>query len=345
MPKIVIIILNWNGIKNTLECLTSLRKITYPNFKIIIIDNGSVKEDIAILRQVKDKNVQIIFNKENLGFAEANNIGIRAALKDPMVQYICTLNNDTVVDPNFLTEAVKKPTTYNLHDPQVGTPTYKIGMVAMQIMKYNQPDQIDSLGIAFTQGALAFNIQNTKYKILNTKLFCPCACAALYSRKLLESIATSYKLQATSYFDSDFFCYGEDLDLGFRARLLGFDCSLADKAIVYHKGSASTSLMSNTAVYYTYRNIIWTMAKNMPGLLFVKYLAKIILGQLAIVLLWFLRKKPKLILKTYWHGLKGILKMLSKRNQIQRKISLKNLEKHIVSAIFLKTYLKTRFKI
>jgi GT2 family glycosyltransferase len=312
MPKVVIIILNWNGIRDTLECLTSLRKITYPNFKIIIIDNGSVEENIAMLRQIKDKNVQIIFNKENLGFAEANNIGIRAALKDPKVKYICTLNNDTVVNPNFLTEAV----------------TLDGNMVAMQIMKYDQPDQVDSLGIALTRGGLAFNIKS------DIQLFCPCAGAALYSRQLLEKVGL---------FDSDFFCYGEDLDLGFRARLLGFDCSLADKAIVYHKGSASTSLMSNTAVYYTYRNIIWTLAKNLPGLLFVKYLAKIILGQLAIVLLWFLRKKPKLILKTYWHGLKGILKMLSKRNQIQRKISLKNLEKHIVSTIFLKSYLKRLF--
>ena len=100
-PKITIIILNWNGKNNTLECLKSISKITYQNFKTLIVDNGSTDNSIF---QIKNTcpNIKIIENKENLGFAKGNNIGIKHAIENNS-QYILLLNNDTIVDKDQFT--------------------------------------------------------------------------------------------------------------------------------------------------------------------------------------------------------------------------------------------------
>ena len=285
--KIAIIILNWNGLENSRECLISLKKITYPSYKIIFIDNGSKINEAEILAkefQSHFSEIRFIRNEKNLGFAQGNNQGITEALKDQEVGYVCTLNNDTIVELNFLDEAIKK-----FLDPQ-------IGMIAMKVINYYEQNKIDSLGMTLTQSGLTFNnkIQNTNDKLQN--IFCPCGSAALYSRQLLEKCF----INENEYFDKDFFCYAEDFDLGFRGRLAGFDCLLADEAIVYHKVSASTSEKSDLAVFYTYRNICWTLIKDLPFILWLKYLPKIIIGQLLIIFLYFLRRKYFLILNSFF---------------------------------------------
>lgn len=318
--EIAIIILNWNGLENTKECLNSLKKVTYPNFKIILVDNGSRNNEGEILKKEYGDFITLIQNEKNLGFAEGNNIGIEKALENSAIKYVLTLNNDTIVDSNFITEALKK------FDDS------KIKMVAPKIMNYYQRDKIDCLGIQFTKGGLSFDIKNN-----NDILFAPCGGASFYARELLEVIKT----QDGYYFDPDFFAYAEDLDLGFRARLQGFKCVLTDKSIVYHKGSASTKIMSDLAVYCTYRNIIWVLIKNLPFSLWLAYSPKIILGQLVIISLWIFRKKPLLILKAYFHALLGLPKMLKKRKTIQKnkKISTKELNKNFTATIFVKSYL------
>lgn len=322
-PEIAIIILNWNGLENTRECLNSLKKINYPNFKIILVDNGSHNNEGAILKNEYADFIILIQNEKNLGFAEGNNIGIEKALRDSEIKYVLTLNNDTIVDENFITEALKK-----FGDS-------KIKMVAPKIMNYYQKNKIDCLGIQFTKSGLSFDIKNN-----NAVLFAPCGAAAFYTRDLLENL----KSQDGYYFDPDFFAYAEDLDLGFRARLQDFKCALADKSIVYHKGSASTKIMSDLAIYCTYRNIIWVLIKSMPFSLWLAYLPKIIIGQLAIISLWTFRKKPLLILKTYFSALLDMPKILKKRKIIQKnkKISNKDLNKYFTSQIFVKNYLPTK---
>lgn len=323
--KLAIIILNWNGLENTKECLNSLKKSS-ADFKIFLVDNGSKNNEGEILKKEYGDFIILIQNNKNLGFTQGNNIGIEYALKDPEIKCVLALNNDTTVEPNFIEKALEK-----FNDS-------KIGMVAPKTMNYYQRNKIDNLGIQLTKGGLSFNIKSVEATIQN--LFCPCGASAFYSRELLETL----KKEDGCYFDPDFFAYAEDLDLGFRARLKGFKCVLTADSIVYHKVSASTKIMSNLAVYYTYRNIMWVLIKNLPVSLFLKYLPKIIAGQLAIILLWIIRGKPLLIFRAYFNALTGLPKMLKKRIIIQKnkKISNRDLNKYFTSEIFVKNYLPTK---
>ena len=105
-PKVTIVVLNWNGLTDTCECLESVRVITYPNYQTVIIDNGSSGDDVQILQERFGDSTHLIANERNLGFAGGCNIGIRCALGRG-ANYILLLNNDTVVDPAFLSALVQ----------------------------------------------------------------------------------------------------------------------------------------------------------------------------------------------------------------------------------------------
>ena len=114
-PKVAIVILNWNGLADTLECLDSLQKIVYPNYVVVVIDNGSNGNDAEIIKKKFGDFVFVIEEEKNLGFAGGCNEGIRWALHSG-AKYVLLLNNDTVVDPNFLIELVNVAQ----NDPQIG---------------------------------------------------------------------------------------------------------------------------------------------------------------------------------------------------------------------------------
>ena len=111
-PKVSIIVLNWNGLDDTIECLESLRDVTYPNYRVIVVDNGSAGDDVRILRERFEECAHIIANDRNYGFAEGNNIGMRYALDSFDPTYLLLLNNDTVVAPDFLDKLFKVADSY-----------------------------------------------------------------------------------------------------------------------------------------------------------------------------------------------------------------------------------------
>ena len=100
--KVSVIILNWNGLDDTIECLESLRRITYPSYEAVVVDNASSGDDAQVLRQKYAQYAHIIENDKNYGFAEGNNVAIRYALKHSNPNYFLLLNSDTVVAPAFL---------------------------------------------------------------------------------------------------------------------------------------------------------------------------------------------------------------------------------------------------
>lgn len=128
-PKVSIIILNWNGLEDTAECLESLMKITYPTYEVIVVDNASEGDDVRILRERFGDYIHVIVNDKNYGFAEGSNVGIRYAL-DSNADYVLLLNNDTVVHPDFLSELVK--------DALVDK---SIGIVGPTMYYYDQPEK------------------------------------------------------------------------------------------------------------------------------------------------------------------------------------------------------------
>ncbi len=132
-PKILVILLNWNGKRDTLECLSSLKKVTYPHFTTIVIDNGSFDDSVAQIR-IRFPEIPVFETKENLGFAGGNNVGISWGLKKDY-EWILLLNNDTTVAPDFLNAFMEAAS----QKPQAR-------ILGAKIYRSSHPNQIDHLG-------------------------------------------------------------------------------------------------------------------------------------------------------------------------------------------------------
>ncbi len=121
-PRVSLIILNWNGLQDTIKCLDSLRKITYPNYEVLAVDNGSKGDDYNALTEKYGAYIRGIKIEENCGFSAANNVAIRKVLEEGQSKYILLLNNDTVVKQDFLTNLVEAIE----ENPKIGAVTPKI---------------------------------------------------------------------------------------------------------------------------------------------------------------------------------------------------------------------------
>jgi len=245
-----IIILNLNGRNFLSDCLNSLRRQTYKNFEIIVVDNGSSDGSAEF---VKDNfpEVKIIENKQNLGFPKPNNQGFEIALGD----YIVTLNNDTVVDEKWLEHLVL-----------AAEKDKRIGMCASKILSMSNHRQIDSAGVnicldGMSRGRGRLEIDNGQYDNEKEILF-PSACAALYKREMLEQ---------TGFFDEDFFAYCDDSDLGLRGRLAGWKAILVPDAAVYHYYSGTGGKYSSLKAYLVERNHFWLVVKYFPPELIILF--------------------------------------------------------------------------
>lgn len=309
MPKIGISILHHKDVKLTIDCLESLQKQTYSEFIVYLLIQGSSREDEITLKNLYSKWNKMVINiePENKGFAEGNNINIRQALKNSELDYILTLNNDIKLRDDFLKNLITH------------VQEKKSDMTQATMMKMDKPNEIDCLGIELMMSGITFNIK-TKDKIL----FCPSAGAAIYSRELLEKVKEEKQISIGfesriiyDYFDSSFFAYAEDFDLGFRARLYGFSASLADQAVCWHKGSATTSIMSDFAVYHTYRNLIFALFKNLPTKLWRQYALFILIGQVIIKINSIKRQQFKVYVSAIYYAIKNLKKFKNKRLYIQ----------------------------
>jgi GT2 family glycosyltransferase len=139
-------------------------------------------------------------------------------------------------------------------------------------------------------------------------VFSACAAAALYRRDAFEAVGG---------FDEDFFCYLEDVDLGFRLRLAGHRCTYVPDAVVHHVGSATTVKDSDFAVYHGHRNLVWAYVKNMPGRLFWLFLPQHIAANLYIVVRYAIEGRWRVVMKAKWDAIQGIPRMWKKRRAIQ----------------------------
>lgn len=245
-PRASVIIVNWNGLQHLSECLDSLAMQTFTDFETILVDNGSADGSIAFVQE-HYPTVKTIPLTENTGFAYGNNIGFKAA----QGEYLVTLNNDTWVDPSWLEVLLRTAE----EDPMAG-------MVASRICAYDEPDRLDSLGVAVCRDGMSrAAFRNRSFSELGFKggvreIFLPSACAALYRRTMIEEIGG---------FDTDFFAYCEDTDLGLRGRLAGWKAVAALEAVVLHKYSSTGGTFSPFKLYLVERNHFWTAVKNFPA--------------------------------------------------------------------------------
>ena len=204
-PKVDIILLNWNQKKDTIDCLESLRNLNYTNYEIIVVDQDSKDGTQDIIRS-RFPNVILIENKENVGFAEGNNIGIRKAFEGNP-DYIFLLNNDTVVDINILHNLIKLAET-----------DLEIGLVGAKIFYFDFPDKIWFAGgkMDWIRG-LSVNLgaeqkDDSKYDQMMETDFIS-GCAFLIKRNVIEKIGL---------LDKRYFIYFEEIDWCIRAKKAGY---------------------------------------------------------------------------------------------------------------------------
>lgn len=249
-PLVSIIVLNWNGRDLLVECLCALQAQTYPNYEIIVVDNGSTDGSADLVR-AQFPSVWLIELPENVGFGAGNNVGYRHAHGE----YIALLNNDTRVSPQWLAELCDALRRY----PRAGS-------AASQIVFYDRPDLIDTAGDAYHSVGIARKRGHLKpvggIFAQESIVFGACAGAALYRRTMLEEIG---------FFDEDFEIYDDDVDLSFRAQLAGWKCVYVPAALVRHRVAATMSKQTERAMYLIKRNTLWVIWKNMPTALLIRY--------------------------------------------------------------------------
>ena len=233
-PKIVVIVLTWNGREDTLSCLESLQHVDYPNWKILVVDNGSEDGSVEAIHQ-KFPAVVVIETGKNLGFAGGNNVGIEAALKGG-AEFILLLNNDTTVAPDILRALVRAAREY----PEAG-------VFGAKIYFFSDPHRLWYAGarwifdvssfVHIGQGRLddaqAFGrVQDTDYA---------CGCALFFRASTASSVGM---------LDERFFILYEEADWCFRARALGFRCLFIPEAKVWHR--ISTTFGGGRSLVYEY---------------------------------------------------------------------------------------------
>lgn len=313
-PLVSVIVINYNGKEFLKDCLESIYGQTYHNFELILVDNGSTDGSVQFIKE-KFPDTILIENKENLGFAVANNQGIEISKG----KYIALLNNDTVVDRDWLKNLVTA----------AESSSENTGMWAGKILSLENPHIIDSVGgliisndgIAKGRGRLERDIGQYDRE---EEVFIPSACAALYRKRMFDEVGL---------FDEDFFAYCEDTDLGLRARLAGWKTISAPKAVVYHHYSGTTGKYTSIKAYLVERNHIWLAIKNFP-LSKLLFLPLYTFWRYLMQVYGIFRKKGAggrfledfsgsrlliILLKALWGATKGIPVILKKRRYIQKK--------------------------
>ena len=253
-----VVIPNWNGWTHLHGCLAALQAQTYRDFEVIVVDNGSADESVAQVR-AHFPEVRLVCLPENRGFAEGCNAGISAAQGD----FIVLLNNDTLVDPEWLAALSLATQIHTEYD-----------MWACRVVLADQPEVLDSAGDGLTIAGAPFkrgHLEPAEDYRVGQEVFGPSGSAALYRKALLDTLGG---------LDADFFLIHEDVDLAWRARLAGARCWYVPNAVVQHKVNASLGYLSWTYVFYGQRNLEYLFVKNMPTFLLLRCLPAHILFNL-----------------------------------------------------------------
>lgn len=244
-PLVFVIVLTWNGRQDTLECLSSLKEVVYPNYRVLVVDNASVDRTAEQVRS-QFPNVELIVNKENFRFAGGNNIGIEYALSKD-ADYILLLNNDTIVDPKFINALVTTAESDS-----------RIGMAGPKMYYYTDPNRIWYAGgkIEWWKGWLSHTgvreLDNSQYKQTKETDFIS-GCCILVRREVVEKVGM---------LDTTYYIYGEDVDWCIRACRAGYRLMFEPKAKIWHKLSVSTGgHLSWFKNWNKLKSQLWIMAR------------------------------------------------------------------------------------
>ncbi len=307
---ISVIIPNWNGIRLLPTCLDALRRQTLHGFETIVVDDGSTDGSRELIARDYPE-IRVIALPTHRGFAPATNEGIRAARGEIVV----LLNNDTEADPRWLEELSAALAA----DP-------KAGMAATKLRLFDRRNHLHSAGDYCRINGLPGNRgvweEDCGQYDDSSGVFAPCAAAAAYRRTMLDEIGL---------LDEALGSYCEDVDLGWRARLAGYACAYAPRAIVYHQVSATGG--GRIASYYGRRNLIFVLARDYPAALWKKYWRQVIRAQLEITgkaLKSWRGEAARATLRGQIAGLLGLPRWLQRRGEVLRRVTDAEIEAALV---------------
>lgn len=289
-PQVTVIIVNWNGWEDTIECLESLFQINYPKYQIIVVDNHSQDDSVKRIKEyAKKRKLIIILNDENYGFAEGNNIGIKYAQENFNPDYILLLNNDTVVDKDFLNELVN-----------AGENDDTIGILGPKIYFYDAPNVIWSAGCKISW-KLARGIQIGSGELDQGQYD---------EQKEVEYVSGSAFLIKTNaikkigLMDKNYFLYFEESDWTLRANQAGYKSLYVPSAKIWHKISRSGGGISKPiGLYYITRNrwiFMKKWAKKSDYYIFIIYQT---VGAIILPITLSIYYRNTSLLKAYYQGL------------------------------------------
>ena len=304
--SVSVVIVNWNSRELLQKCLQHLLKQTIQPVQIIIVDNASSDNSVNVADGVE--RTVVLRMKTNLGFAAGNN----RALSVCTGEFVALLNPDAFPEPDWLEKLLDAAQDY----PDVAA------FGSRQLCQAT-PGILDGIGDSYHMSGLIWRqgygaIQQDS-DLTSREIFSPCAAAALYRRQALIDMGG---------FDEDFFCYVEDIDLGFRLKLAGYKARYVPDAVVLHVGSATTGGQdSDFCIYHGHRNLVWAFVKNMPGALFWLLLPLYILLNIMTISLFTMRGRGGVILRAKRDALIGLSMIWRKRRQIQRRrvVSVKSI--------------------
>jgi hypothetical protein len=249
-PMVSIVSVNYDQPQVTCEMLESLRKVTYPNFEILIVDNGSPTTSPDIIKE-KYPEVQLIISAENLGFAGGNNIAIKQTKGD----YVLLLNNDTEVKPDFLESFV-----------ELMESDKRIGITSSKILYFYEDNMIQYAGMSALNPITSRGgsdgdkeIDNGQYNVVK-ETFYPHGACMMIRKSVLEEIGLLYE---------GYFLYYEEYDFADRVRQAGYKIYYQPNATILHKESIATGKNSPLKTYYLNRNRVLFLRRNSHGFTFI----------------------------------------------------------------------------
>jgi GT2 family glycosyltransferase len=320
-PKITVIIVNWNGEQFLERCLLALMAQTVKPHEIILLDNASSDNSVELVRRFP--SVRLMPLCENTGFARGNNLAIEAA--STKSEWIALLNPDAFAEPRWL-EALLTATESHPEFDVFGS----------KLVNAADPQVLDGAGDVYHCSGRVWRMGHGSFVPASVEhereVFSPCAAAALYRRSALRELGG---------FDEDYFCYVEDVDLGFRLRLAGYRCLYVPQSVVHHVGSGTTGGQHSAfAVYHGHRNLVWTFVKDMPGILFWLLLPLHLALNLGSIIWFAWRGQGGVIFRAKRDALLGLPDAWRKRQHIQenRVASIgevwRQLDKRMIAAKF-----------
>jgi len=253
---VYVLILNWNHKQLTIDCVASVLKSDYPNFNVVVIDNGSTDGSVASLRAAFGERIEVLENRVNLGYARGFNIGLKYGFKTKRAAYCLVMNNDTVIERRAVSALVRVANEYD-----------RIGFVTGKVYYYNQPKIFQTVGkkkdpIRWNGEHIGCGEEDTGQYDQIRELHFADDIFTLVTKRLYDDVGG---------YNPMFFLQGEEYDWQARAKEHGYKIMYTPYAKLWHKESMTIGKDSALKAYYDARNPMLVVLLHKPAHFFRRY--------------------------------------------------------------------------